>query len=215
MKQLPPPNKRKGGWIGIDLGTSNCTAAVWDLDRSRCKVLRLGYKNLARPPSDGSKGGKIVPSAVLFINDGDDKVGYEAISNLDNDDSTDETTCNASSALVTSFKRVVGMTSSQAKELQLSDGEFWDSLPFQPVIINEEESDEVPILNKSNQSENVAFDLLGDTANDGTQEQSLSTNESSAKTDKKEGVAIRIKPNGSKNDRLVGDIEPSKRVAII
>ena len=170
-------------------------------------MLRLGYENLARPPSDGSKSGKIVPSAVLFINDGDDKVGYEAISNLDNDDSTDETTCNASSALVTSFKRVVGMTSSQAKELQLSDGEFWDSLPFQPVIINEEESDEVPILNKSNQSENVAFDLLGDTANDGTQEQSLSTNESSAKTDKKEGVAIRIKPNGSKNDRLVTPLD--------
>ena len=63
MKQAPPSN-RKGGWIGIDLGTSNCTAAVWDLERSRCKVLRLGFKNLARPPPDGNKSGKIVPSAT-------------------------------------------------------------------------------------------------------------------------------------------------------
>ncbi|KAK1747033.1 heat shock protein 70 family protein [Skeletonema marinoi] len=204
--EQPPPSNRKGGWIGIDLGTSNCTAAVWDLERSRCKVLRLGYKNLARPPPDGSssgKGGKIVPSAILFVGDGDDKVGYEAISQLGNDETA---TSDASSALVTSFKRIVGMTSNQAREMQLSDGEFWDSLPFQAVIRNEDESIKEQAPKESNQSEDeatdVAYDVLGDTAN-GSHEQSLSTNESSSKTNKNEGVAIRIRPINSASDRLV------------
>jgi len=213
MKQ-PPPSNRKGGWIGIDLGTSNCTAAVWDLDRSRCKVLRLGYKNLARPPPAGSssgKGGKIVPSAVLFNdNDDDNKVGYDAISQLEDSDG-DETNCDTSSALVTSFKRVVGMTSDQARQLQLSDGEFWDSLPFQPVIINEaKEYNKEWNPKQSHQSEDnataredVAHDILGDT-DDGTYSHSQS---SSAKIHKKEGVAIRIRPLHSKTDRFVTPLD--------
>jgi len=184
-------------------------------------VLRLGHKNLARPPHAGSsssgKGGKIVPSAVLFHdNDEDNKVGYEAIYQLGNN-SDDETTtnCDTPSALVTSFKRVVGMTSSQARELQLSDGEFWNSLPFQSVIMNEEEEfNKAPKPKQSNQSENdaktledvVAYDVLGDTAN-GTHSHSLSTNESSAKISKKEGVAIRIRPLNSKTDRFVTPLD--------
>jgi len=216
MEQPPPPCNRKGGWIGIDLGTSNCTAAVWDLDRSRCKVLRLGYKNLARPPPDGSsrgKGGKIVPSAVLFDDGGDDKVGYDAISQLGNTDN-DETgnTIDTSTALVTSFKRVVGMTSNQARELQSSGGEFWDSLPFQAVITNEDDPKKETAPKQSNQrgfdAKDAAFDVLGDTAS-GTHAQSLSTSEDefASKTNKKGGVAIRIHPLNSKTDRLVTPLD--------
>ena len=213
--EQPPPSNRKGGWIGIDLGTSNCTAAVWELDRSRCKVLRLGYKNLARPPPDGSssgKGGKIVPSAVLFDEDDDDKVGYDAISQLGNADGDE--TCNTidmSAALVTSFKRVVGMTSNQARELQLSDGEFWDSLPFQAVILNEEDSKkERTFKQQSNQPEvnvnDAAYDVLGDIAT-GTHAQSLSAKENLSKTSKKEGVAICIRALNSTTDRLVTPLD--------
>ena len=209
VMEQPPPSKRKGGWIGIDLGTSNCTAAVWDLDRSRCKVLRLGYKNLARPPSDGSssgKGGKIVPSAVLFDDDDDAKVGYDATSQLEKCNNVD-----MSAALVTSFKRVVGMTSNQARELQLSDGEFWDSLPFHAVILNEEDSKKEPTAKQqSNQLEvnanDVAYDVLGD-IDTGTHTQSLSANENSLKTNKKEGVAIRIRPLNSATERLVTPLD--------
>jgi molecular chaperone DnaK (HSP70) len=208
MKQAAPPNNRKGGWIGIDLGTSNCTAAVWDLERSRCKVLRLGFKNLARPPPDGNKSGKIVPSAVLFTgDDGDDKVGFDAISHLraDGSSNNDNAECDTSDALVTSFKRVVGMTSRQAKELQLADEYFWNSLPFQAVIMDDEENNEVHKAEQSddglNSSQDVAFDVLGD-INYVTHAQSTPQ-----QTGKKEGVAIRIRTLKSKRERLVTPLD--------
>ena len=152
----------EGGWIGIDLGTSNCTAAVWDLSRSRCKVLRLGHENLARPPTadvGGRKGGKIVPSAVSFRRDGtsDDAdgvpsgrdpwlssivashdlyamVGCAATQLADETDELPGKRSLHSRALVTSFKRVVGMTFMQAKELKSSDPDFCNSLPFECVM---------------------------------------------------------------------------------
>ena len=105
-----------GGWVGIDLGTSNCSAAVWDLNESRCRVIRL--KGLARPPLD-----KIVPSAVLFDGDGSIKVGQEAVAR-------------ESTSTLTSFKRVVGLTSTQAAEIEKSDPQFWDSLPFDASIVD-------------------------------------------------------------------------------
>jgi hypothetical protein len=39
-------------------------------------------------------------------------------------------------ATATSFKRVVGMRSRQAKDLQASDPDFWNSLPFQTIILD-------------------------------------------------------------------------------
>jgi molecular chaperone DnaK (HSP70) len=141
------PSKSRGAWIGIDLGTTNCTAAVWDLNSSSPKVLRL--TTLARPVDSG-KGGKIVPSVVTFFEDGsteaasvlDDAasgefstlVGYQALQCADQ---AGELLVGAfNQATVTSFKRVVGMTSRQAKELQASDPDFWNSLPFQTIILD-------------------------------------------------------------------------------
>ena len=49
-----------GLWMGIDLGTSNCAAAIWDATRGRPKWIRL--QDLAVPQS--RKAGRIVPSAV-------------------------------------------------------------------------------------------------------------------------------------------------------
>ena len=56
--------------IGIDLGTSNCTAAVWDSRRGHPKWMRL-YP-YAMPPLDknvssSSKPGRIIPSVVLLL----------------------------------------------------------------------------------------------------------------------------------------------------
>lgn len=205
MKQAAPPSNRKGGWIGIDLGTSNCTAAVWDLERSRCKVLRLGFKSLARPPPDGSKDGKIVPSAVLFSDDGDNKVGFDALSHLrDDGKNIDNAECDASAALVTSFKRVVGMTSRQAKELQSADEEFWDSLPFQAVIMDDDENNEIQKAEQLDDglesSQDGVLDVLGD-VNEITHAQSTQ------QTGKKEGVAIRIRTLKSKRERLVTPLD--------
>jgi molecular chaperone DnaK (HSP70) len=52
-----------GAWIGIDLGTSNCAAAVWDSTRGRPKVLQLGS---AATPRKG-KEGRVLPSVVLLV----------------------------------------------------------------------------------------------------------------------------------------------------
>ena len=51
--------------IGIDLGTSNCAAAIWDSTRGHPKWMRLN--RLAEPQqSNSSKPGRVVPSTVLF-----------------------------------------------------------------------------------------------------------------------------------------------------
>lgn len=63
-------------------------------------------------------------------------VGYAAIK-------ADQNALQSGSALVTSFKRVVGMTSRQATELRESDPSFWNSLPFNTVIIDDESLDNV------------------------------------------------------------------------
>lgn len=172
-----------GAWIGIDLGTSNCTAAVWDISRSRCKVLRLGYNNLSRPPSSSSsnKGGKIVPSAVLFrrgsiTSSSNDKnndntgreeiaslVGYDANQQSVNDGTTDS---RKRGALVTSFKRVVGMTSSEAKELKSTESDFWNSLPFECIItdVNDDltKKQQQDINRDESSLRDDFFDILGD-----------------------------------------------------
>jgi len=233
--QMTPPSLRnkniasqgQGGWIGIDLGTSNCTAAVWDLSRSRCKVLRLGHANLARPPTGGGgKGGKIVPSAVLFCDesviDADESeakasqycipglsslVGNAAIqyfnkttkNNGDGEKLEDnEQNHRYSGAMVTSFKRVVGKTSKQAKELQSSDPEFWNSLPFQSVIMDSDQDtvEDTKATKQQNQEHKERrdefdegyFDVLGDTINN------PSLSQPQTQYDIKEGVKIRIQP---------------------
>ena len=169
-------------------------------------MLRLGFKNLARPPPDGGKSGKIVPSAVLFTgDDGDNKVGFDAISHLrDDGKNIDNAECDASAALVTSFKRVVGMTSRQAKELQLSDEEFWDSLPFQAVIMDHDENNEIQKAEQSNDglesSQDGVLDVLGDVNN-------VTHAQSTQQTGKKEGVAIRIRTLKSKRERLVAPLD--------
>ncbi|KAL7531031.1 hypothetical protein ACHAXR_003814 [Thalassiosira sp. AJA248-18] len=227
-KELPNENKsQEGGWIGIDLGTSNCTAAVWDLSRSRCKVLRLGHQDLARPPADDSssrKGGKIVPSAVLFHDCTEDRtneisghsipgvsslaVGYAAVqspcnSNDVNDDGNHPDNQSRSRALVTSFKRVVGMTSRQALELKSSDPEFWNSLPFQAVILDTHRDNDVKNEEHMRQKQNHSsdhldgkvFDVLGDAM---TYASHLEPSINQMQQDViKEGVAIKIQPLNS------------------
>ena len=117
----------------------------------------LSHDELVRPPAAdggvGRKGGKIVPSAVLFHDDSAGNrandvseqcgvpgvsplVGYAAIQSFNETNDREK-----SKALVTSFKRVVGMTSKQAKQLESSDPEFWNSLPFQSVIMDTNRSD--------------------------------------------------------------------------
>ena len=86
--QKPPNDAKPGVWLGIDLGTSFSSAAVWSIEDGRAKLLRLGgpaCHNLAAPPKykDGNykKAGKSVPSAALFLS------GVDAVVEVDNDKS--------------------------------------------------------------------------------------------------------------------------------
>ena len=63
VQQQQPRKQHPGVWMGIDLGTSNCAAAIWDSTRGRPKWMRL--QDIAVPQSTkGGKAGRIVPSAV-------------------------------------------------------------------------------------------------------------------------------------------------------
>ncbi len=53
-------DRNSGVWIGIDLGTSNSSCAVWDCSRGSPKWMRL----VDIAPMDGSKWGRLVPSVV-------------------------------------------------------------------------------------------------------------------------------------------------------
>jgi molecular chaperone DnaK (HSP70) len=52
-------------YLGIDFGTSNSAAAIWDSTRGHPKWMRLGRHDLAA--TNSNKAGRVVPSAVLFV----------------------------------------------------------------------------------------------------------------------------------------------------
>jgi molecular chaperone DnaK (HSP70) len=134
----------RGIWIGIDLGTSNCAVAVWDSHGGRSKWIRLNHHQLAEKEQSG-KAGRTAPSALLFGQDGETgdeiisesdgvkvKVGHAAVNvlnvSLDDPDGSVSPYSpeDVSLALLTSFKRIFGMSS---KDLQ-EDQAFLAQLPF-------------------------------------------------------------------------------------
>jgi len=122
---------------------------------------------------------------VLFTKGDCNVVGYAAIK-------ADDENAPSGSTLVTSFKRVVGMTSRQAIELRDSDPTFWNSLSFNAVVID----DDTSLNNNENDKENKQFtktedvsfsDVLGgNTTNKEKLQQSKPENEL------QEGVGIQI-----------------------
>lgn len=245
----PPPDDEAGrraavacggGWIGIDLGTSNCAAAVWDLSRSRPKVVRVGLRDGGG--GGKGKGGKVVPSAVLFRDDADGEaeghddaeeggragdtgevdvrrvvpglsclVGRAALRSLDVDDAGGRRPAPAG-ALVTSFKRVLGMTPRQAEELRASDPDFWNSLPFEAMIVENDgngngdaEVEESERRSPPGGGDDGCFDAfgVGDVARN--IEHQNSSEQSQAGEESKEGVGIRIRTSNSKDPAKTGD----------
>ena len=114
--------------IGIDLGTSHCTAAVWDSTRGHPKWMRSA---LARP--EATKEGRIIPSVILFATKEQVKkknwrsfsvdrifpeheslavcVGEPALQALqDAKDNTSPSYSQISGAMITSTKRLLGLS---------------------------------------------------------------------------------------------------------
>ena len=190
--------KSKGSWIGIDLGTTNCTTAIWDLNQSSPKVLRL--KHLAHVV-ENEKGGKIVPSIVTFYQSdgnqsGDDVVfeksaceglstlvGRQALQSISNKNVPSDDIIQAT---ITSFKRVLGITARQAIDLQKSEADYWNSLPFHPIILQD----------KLDHTSNRHDDHKHDVSSDETIDVLGKPNGETMKESKNlhDAVAIRIKP---------------------
>jgi len=148
----------KGIWIGIDLGTSTTTVAVWDIHKQRSKLLRFP-STLAPPIERNGKLGRCVPSAVLFakhsrgeIKDSSANifVGYDAVKRVDEENFQHMN----GSVLITSAKRIWGMTYAQIKDELGKDPEFLERLPFECRLVDNGVSSEGLKIRISQQSQN-------------------------------------------------------------
>lgn len=120
--------KRKPGlWIGIDLGTTNSTAAFYDRKSSEAKLVRF------RPSL--SKDGKILPSTVSFLDGKVVGVGQEAIdaAAVANEESS-SISSNNRVQLVSSVKRIWGLDVDQFKREMEMDPNFLKSCPFKTIV---------------------------------------------------------------------------------
>lgn len=118
-----------GIWIGIDLGTSNSTCAVWDSTRGSPKWIRLP-KTVAFSQQNG-KMGRIMPSVVRWESprQGDENdqplVGCSALLPNKTDRNSDPLHEPSSSSLLQSVKRLLG------KSFQDLDPQWVQTLDFE------------------------------------------------------------------------------------
>jgi molecular chaperone DnaK (HSP70) len=150
-----------GPSIGIDLGTTNCAVAVWDSTRGHPKWMR--FANIATPPRNSSKIGRVVPSAVLFltrdtaalhnlVDEAQDVdgilersdlvalVGNSAVKILEESQAREIempfSPAQVSAAFVASVKRLIGA----ANSIAFRNSDFLDSLPYRVVSGGTEEN---------------------------------------------------------------------------
>mmetsp|Transcript_18116 Transcript_18116/g.39157 ORF Transcript_18116/g.39157 Transcript_18116/m.39157 type:complete len:645 (-) Transcript_18116:43-1977(-) len=110
------------------------------------------------------------------------------------------------------------MTSRQAKDLRSSDPEFWNSLPFQAVIMDMNEDDGETEEHKQqpqkdgrdHYSDDGFLDVLGDTT--ATTVQPKSSNQSQTHKGIKEGVAISMQPRNNKHPSSISSRKPSEHL---
>ena len=117
--------------VGIDLGTTNTTVAVWDEETKQPRCLRL---SLALK-SDLGKYLKSFPSAVSFLEDGGFSVGAAAFrsdSYSDSDLNSERPSSTHPSTPLTSSKRIFGVLYSTLSE------ETKKSLPFDVISDDDE-----------------------------------------------------------------------------
>lgn len=135
MEEKIDGNKNITGiWIGIDLGTSNCTAAFWDTVRNRAKLIRFRSNVASRV---AGKCGRILPSCISYDkNNGDvTAVGQGAQIRVEgqecfDDDSEKKGRREKNEAVFSSVKRIWGMTKTQIEAALLLDTQFLSSFPF-------------------------------------------------------------------------------------
>ena len=122
-------DKNKGLWVGIDLGTTNSAVAAWDVNKCRSKLLRLSGGLATVSSSNPHKAGRIVPSALYFqdvVSDDDLMARYDHVIAGQNALDAAFGKTNTSDALLTSFKRILGLTE---RDLRVINSETTDNEP--------------------------------------------------------------------------------------
>jgi len=115
--------KSEGIWIGIDLGTSNCTAAFWDTVRNRAKLIRFRSDVASRI---SGKCGRVLPSCVSYEK-GEGNVTAVGQGATEKAEGKDE-------VLFSSVKRIWGITSDQILSELRVDKRFLESCPFDATL---------------------------------------------------------------------------------
>lgn len=156
-----------GIWLGIDLGTTNTTAAFYSPNNHVAKLIRF-TPTYASVQKKNDKYGKILPSAVYFEKGEVDCIGKSALlktqSVKENGTEYDDVNKSITSStptgnthekhsdneeknipphdnrgvLLTSVKRIWGMDTIQIKDEIHSDESFLNSCPFQTTWIDDE-----------------------------------------------------------------------------
>jgi len=136
-------NSLPGIWLGIDLGTTNTTAAFYSPVKHKSKLIRFSPDLASVQEND--KYGRILPSALRYENGKLKYMGKSALNKqkevedrtrqgLDDKDEED----GDGGVLLTSVKRIWGMDTALLKEEMNKAESFLDSCPFQTSWVNDE-----------------------------------------------------------------------------
>mmetsp|Transcript_7097 Transcript_7097/g.13395 ORF Transcript_7097/g.13395 Transcript_7097/m.13395 type:complete len:642 (-) Transcript_7097:773-2698(-) len=119
-----------GIWIGIDLGTTNSTAAFYSPAKSKAKLIRFRHHLAKR----NRKYGRILPSVVSYRDGKIEAVGISALENTTM--VTQENAGNRPNDAVTlsSVKRIWGMDTKQVQNELKTDPKFLQNCPFDVVF---------------------------------------------------------------------------------
>jgi len=129
----------KGIWIGVDLGTTNSTAAFYSPAKSKAKLIR--FQPQFAKQQNHNKFGRSVPSAISY--DAQGKTDAIGISALKKDDRTmaGRQTHNENGhdrVILSSVKRIWGMDAAQVRSEVEADPTFLEYCPFDTQVIDED-----------------------------------------------------------------------------
>jgi len=122
---MPSDKKKKtppGIWVGVDLGTTNSTAAFYSPVKSKAKLIRFQSQYAKR----NRKFGRILPSAISYKDGKLDAIGISALRRNDSSGQSDDD----DRVVLSSVKRIWGMDAAQVRSELETDPNFLECCPF-------------------------------------------------------------------------------------
>lgn len=169
-------NVGNGIWIGIDLGTTNSTAAFYSPAKSKAKLIRFQPTYAKR--NANNKYGRILPSAIYYSQkDGEahvQAIGIEAVQSQENQESEIDLPQNPKNnqeekegghVVLSSVKRIWGMDQTQIQNEILQDPNMIKDCPFDVIISstsskNDHNAIQIPICDEISVSPMDVAELL-------------------------------------------------------